>query len=293
MDRLEIEKELARLIRSEYLASPGMYRVLMWDRWEMSSSSYSLEEALTPTVIREFDDAEEALQFARNQPTNGGFDEYSVFDEWGRYLGGNFESRGPRPSPVLPKTPPPLTERLDKAFALARDLHKNQFRKGTKIPYLSHLMAVASLVIENGGDEDETIAALLHDAAEDQGGKPTLEKIRQQFGERVASIVDGCTDTYEKPKPDWRPRKEEYLKRLAEASPSVKLVSSADKLHNARTLLADYRAIGDLLWSRFNATRSDILWYQGAGRDLLKKSGPTRIIEELDRVVTELVRLAT
>jgi hypothetical protein len=104
---------------------------------------------------------------------------------------------------------------------------------------------------ENGGTEDETVAALLHDAPEDRGGKECLEEIRVRFGDEVAKIVDGCTDTYEDPKPEWRPRKEAYIAHVAEASPSVRLVSAADKLHNARSILADLRAVGDELWERF------------------------------------------
>ncbi len=294
MDELEIEKELAKSFSEEYLATPGKYRVLMWDWWEVNSSGYSIEEALTPTVVREFDDAEEALRFARSQPSNGGFDEYSVYDEWGRYLGGNHESKGPKPRPVIPKTPAPLfTDRLDEAFALARELHGKQFRKGTKIPYLTHLMAVASLVIENGGSETEAIAALLHDAAEDQGGKATLEEIRKRFGEEVASIVDGCTDTYEHPKPDWMLRKKEYLEHLRAASSSVKLVAAADKLHNARSMLADYRVIGEKLWKRFNAPKEDLFWYYRKAVAMLTSGGPKPLVAELDRVVTELERLSS
>ena len=154
-------------------------------------------------------------------------------------------------------------------------------------------MAVASLVLENGGDEDEAIAALLHDAAEDQGGHATLEKIRQRFGARVAEIVDGCTDTYEDPKPDWKERKEKLLERLAGASPSVRLVAAADKLHNARAMLADYRAIGPLLWYRFNAPKEDLLWYHRAVTETLKQAGTSPLIEELDRVVTELEKLTS
>jgi hypothetical protein len=293
MDTLAIQKELAGWMCKEYLAPPGKYRVLMWDWWEVSSSGYTLEEALTPAVIREFDDAEEALRFARSQPSNQGYDEYSVYDEYGRYLGGNRESRGPRPSPVIPKTPAPFTDRLTEAFSEAFRLHATQLRKGTKIPYVSHLMAVASLVIENGGDEDEAIAALLHDAAEDQGGRATLEKIRQRFGPRVAEIVDGCTDTYEYPKPEWKERKKKFLERLAGASPSVRLVAAADKLHNARAMLADYRAIGSLLWYRFNAPKEGLLWYHRAVTETLKQAGTSSLVEELDRVVTELERLTS
>ncbi len=289
MDELKIEKELAKWMREEYLAPPGKYRVLMWDWFEEGT----YDDWMIPTIVREFDDAEEALQFARSKPLNG-WDEYSVFDEWGRYLGGNRESRGPKPRPVIPKTPaPPFTGRLDEAFALARELHAKQFRKGTKIPYLAHLMAVASLVIENGGSETEAIAALLHDAAEDQGGRPTLERIRKQFGEEVASIVDGCTDTYEDPKPSWKPRKEKYLRHLPDASRSVKLVVAADRLHNARSMLADYGVIGEELWNRFNAPKEDLFWYYRKAVAILKSGGPKPLVAELDRVVTELERLAS
>jgi hypothetical protein len=294
IDEFEFEKEMAKSISKEYLATPGRYRVLSWDWWEMSSSSYTLEEALTPAVVREFDDAEEALRFARSQPSKEGFDEYSVFDEYGRYLGGNRESTGGRePRPVIPKDRPLISmDRLQEAFAEACVLHGSQFRKGTKIPYISHLMAVASLVMENGGGTAEVIAALLHDAAEDQGGEKTLEKIRERFGVVVASIVAGCTDTFENPKPPWKFRKAAYLQRLAAAPGSVLLVAVADKLHNARTMLADYRTIGDELWKRFNASKEDQLRYLRAATRELKKTGTGPLVEELDRVVTELERLA-
>lgn len=188
---------------------------------------------------------------------------------------------------------PRFTERVKEAFSEACDLHGSQLRKGTDIPYISHLMAVASLVIENGGDEDETIAALLHDAAEDQGGRETLEKIRRRFGDRVASIVDGCTDTYEDPKPAWKRRKETYLDHLPGASASVRLVASADKLHNARCMLADYRKFGEDLWKRFNAPKEELLWYHRAVTEVLRKAGTSPLVEELDRVVSQLERLAS
>ena len=145
---------------------------------------------------------------------------------------------------------------------------------------------MASIVGENGGTEDEVVAALLHDAPEDQGGEATLREIRARFGDEVAEIVDGCTDTYEDPKPLWRERKERYLAHLASASDSVRLVSSADKLHNARTVLSDYRLLGEDLWTRFNGKKEGTLWYYRAIVDTLPGKGP--IVEELDRVVTEL-----
>jgi HD domain-containing protein len=298
IDQEEFEKMMAKSMKKEYLATPGKYRVLTWDRWEWSSSGYTLEEALAPAVVSEFDRAEDALAFARNK-TWDGWNEYSVYDEYGRYLGGNHESSGNEPRPVIPKDRPPvLMDWLKKAFEEACALHGSQFRKGTKIPYISHLMAVASLVMENGGGTAEVIAALLHDAAEDQGGKATLKKIQDSFGVTVASIVDGCTDSYEKDKDNdkdrdgWRRRKVEFLKRLIGASPSVRLVVAADKLHNARSLLADYRIVGEELWTRFNAPKEAQLWYRRSAVQVLKAADSSPLVAELDRVVTELEKLA-
>lgn len=183
-----------------------------------------------------------------------------------------------------------LGERFDDALTFARQVHATQLRKQTKIPYVSHLLSVASLVLENGGGEDEAIAALLHDAAEDQGGATRLAEIRTRFGDRVAEIVDGCTDTVEEPKPDWKPRKEKYLKHLPQASASIQLVSAADKLHNARSILADYREIGEALWSRFRATRDETLWYYRSVVEALRPAGPTRLVDEIDRTIRELER---
>jgi GTP pyrophosphokinase len=187
----------------------------------------------------------------------------------------------------------PLGPRFDEALVYANQLHGTQLRKGTRIPYVSHLMAVASIVIEHGGDEDEAIAALLHDAVEDQGGQAVLAEIRRRFGERVATIVESCTDADTIPKPPWRQRKVAYIAHLAEASPSARLVSNADKLHNARSLVADYRAIGDELWERFNSTRDDNLWYYRSLADLFLAQGEPRLAAELDRVVRELETLAS
>ena len=184
----------------------------------------------------------------------------------------------------------PYGEKFERALIYASRLHKDQVRKGTSTPYITHLLAVASIVGENGGTEDEVVAALLHDGPEDQGGEATLEEINARFGEEVAQIVDGCTDTYEDPKPPWRERKERYLAHLAGASDSVRLVSSADKLHNARTVLSDYRLQGEDLWTRFNGKREGTLWYYRAIADTLPGESP--IVEELDGVVTELETLA-
>jgi (p)ppGpp synthase/HD superfamily hydrolase len=184
----------------------------------------------------------------------------------------------------------PYGEKFERALIYASGLHKDQVRKGTSTPYITHLLAVASIVGENGGTEDEVVAALLHDAPEDQGGEATLREIRARFGDEVAEIVEDCTDTYEDPKPPWRERKDRYLAHLASASDSVRLVSSADKLHNARTVLSDYRLLGEDLWTRFNGKKEGTLWYYRAIVDTLPDKGP--IVEELDRVVAELEALS-
>ena len=146
---------------------------------------------------------------------------------------------------------------------------------------------------ENGGTEDEVIAALLHDAPEDQGGTQRLEDIRVKFGDEVAEIVAGCTDTYEVPKPPWRERKERYIEHLGSTPASVRLVSAADKLHNARAILADLRAIGDELWDRFTGGKQGTLWYYRAVTETLKEAGTNRVVAELDRVVDEVEKLAS
>ena len=184
----------------------------------------------------------------------------------------------------------PYGEKFENALEYAARLHRDQCRKGTDIPYITHLLAVASIVGENGGTEDEVVAALLHDGPEDQGGEVTLDDIRARFGDEVAEIVDGCTDTYEYPKPPWRERKERYLAHLADAPNSVRLVSSADKLHNARAVLSDYRILGEDLWTRFNGGKRGTLWYYRAVIDTLRRGGP--VVEELDRVVTDLETLS-
>lgn len=184
-----------------------------------------------------------------------------------------------------------LTNRFTDALRYATELHSGQFRKGTTIPYISHAMAVSSIVLEYGADEDEAIAAVLHDTVEDCGGAPVLAEILRRFGPHVANIVAGCTDTDVVPKPPWRPRKEAYLAHLRDASPSVRLVSSADKLHNARAILAAYRDIGEELWPRFNATRDETLWYYRFLVETFAAHGRNRLVDELDRTVNEIERL--
>jgi (p)ppGpp synthase/HD superfamily hydrolase len=178
--------------------------------------------------------------------------------------------------------------RFDDALVYASQLHRDQARKGTPIPYVSHLLAVAAIVLEHGGTEDEAIAALLHDAVEDQGGAETREAIRVRFGENVADIVDGCTDADITPKPEWKIRKKAYVADIACASRSVRLVSAADKLHNARAILADYRQLGEPLWGRFNGRRKGTLWYYRALADAFQGVESTTLTEELARTVAEL-----
>jgi HD domain len=185
---------------------------------------------------------------------------------------------------------PRLGPRFDAALVYARNVHGEQLRKETKIPYIGHLLGVASLVIEDGGDEDEAIAALLHDAVENQGGARRLSDIRKRFGKRVAEIVRGCSDTDVQPKPPWRARKEAYIAHLATAPPEVLRVSLADKLHNARAIVADYRLIGPALWTRFKPD-ADQLWYYRALVEAFAKRTGGPMLEELDRVVTELEKI--
>jgi GTP pyrophosphokinase len=185
-----------------------------------------------------------------------------------------------------------LTDRFKDALWLATDLHSNQYRKGSGIPYVAHLLGVASLVLEYGGNEDEAIAALLHDAVEDQGGKQTRQMIADKFGETVAQIVDGCTDADSIPKPPWRERKEAYIAHVASASPSVLLVSACDKLYNARSILADYRRMGDEIWERFKGGKKEgSLWYYQALIAEYKKTGDHPVYDELERTVNELLSL--
>jgi (p)ppGpp synthase/HD superfamily hydrolase len=184
-----------------------------------------------------------------------------------------------------------LTPRFVDACAYAREAHGSQKRKGSGVTYMAHLLEVSSVVLLHGGDEDEAIAGLLHDAPEDAGGQPRLEDIRRRFGDRIADIVDGCTDTYEHPKPAWRPRKEAYLARIPQLPRSACLVSAADKYANVRELLDDYRIMGDALWRRFNGG-TDTPWYYRAAAEAFLAKERTLIAERLHLVASELCRLS-
>jgi GTP pyrophosphokinase len=183
---------------------------------------------------------------------------------------------------------PRLTKRFDDALAYASYLHRNQVRKGTDIPYVSHLLAVTDIVLEAGADEDTAIAALLHDAVEDQGGAVTLSDIRSMFGDRVAGIVEACSETDEDPKPPWPERKERYVRHVrAECDPAVLLVVAADKLHNASAQLRDYREQGAAFWSRFNAGLDRQLWfYDEVVAGLMSNpAAPHELVKQLAAVV--------
>jgi len=195
--------------------------------------------------------------------------------------------------------PATLTDRLDRAFTYAREHHASDVRKGTAIPYLSHLLGVCSLVLDMEGSEDEAIAALLHDVIEDGGGVAAEVRIRTDFGDDVARIVRACSDTDEEPKPPWRPRKEAYLAAIEHKRPDELRVSLADKVHNARAILLDYRTEGDVLWTRFSAGRDEQLWYYRAlasgfearRDDLGEAAGPA--VDELRRVVEEIAAVSS
>ena len=184
---------------------------------------------------------------------------------------------------------PILGDRFVDAASYAVELHARQARKGTTIPYVTHLFVVSSLALEDGADEDGAIAGLLHDAAEDQGGRATLEEIGRRFGPVVAMLVDGLTDTLEDPKPEWRPRKEAYLKRLAGEPESVLRVSIADKLHNIRSIAIDVENLGDEAWGRFNAGRDGQAWLHRSLLAIFETSlSRSRNLPEYRRLVQEV-----
>ena len=188
-----------------------------------------------------------------------------------------------------------LGARFEEALVYAARLHARQLRKNTAIPYISHLLSVTALVIQDGGSEDEAIAALLHDAPEDQGGEEVLEEIRTRFGEQVVSIVEICSDTFEDPKPPWRDRKQKYLDHLRIASLDVLRVSLADKIHNANGLLLALKLNGEETWQRFNGGKEGTIWYYRSlakvfqeRRASISDPGFTFFIDEFCRIVAAI-----
>jgi (p)ppGpp synthase/HD superfamily hydrolase len=189
---------------------------------------------------------------------------------------------------------PVISARFVAAVELALEVHGRQRRAGTEIPYMAHLLAVAGLVVEDGGNEDEAIAGMLHDAVEDGGGRPMLERIEAQFGPRVASIVEACSDSIdEADKAPWRERKERYLAHLREVTDDgVLRVSLADKVHNARSLVRDHRREGARLWERFGErTAADQLWYYRALLDFFEERRPGPLTCDLREAVEDLIEL--
>jgi len=190
-----------------------------------------------------------------------------------------------------------LTDRFDRALLYATHVHGGQVRKETTIPYVAHLLAVSGTVLEYGGDEDQAIAGLLHDAAEDQGGKPRLNDIRNRFGERVADIVQSCSDSMAdtaagQPKEDWHVRKERYIRHLHTIDSDRLLVSLSDKVHNARSILRDLRKeeIGELVWQRFSQPRERTIWYYEELAKTFKEVLPGQLADELEEIVEVLKR---
>jgi (p)ppGpp synthase/HD superfamily hydrolase len=187
---------------------------------------------------------------------------------------------------------PALTDRFERALIYATQIHGGQLRKGTTVPYIAHLLAVAATVLEYGGDEDLAIAALLHDSAEDQGGRGRLRDVQQRFGDRVAKVVEACSDSFAetgsgRQKAPWRERKEAYVAHLAEVDTDVLRVSLADKVHNARSILRDLRKpdVGAVIWSRFSQPKDQTLWYYAALAEAFRRRLPGQLAEELDEIV--------
>jgi len=183
------------------------------------------------------------------------------------------------------------TERFEDALVYSTQLHAAQYRKGSQTPYIAHLLSVAALVLEAGGDEDQAIAALLHDAVEDQGGLETLREIRMRYGERVAFIVDSCSDAYTSPKPAWKIRKKEYLYQLQSSTPEVRLVSLADKLHNSRCILRDILEGESNVWEKFNGGKDGTLWYYRSLVSIFEQFERNFLSDELKRVVNQIEEL--
>src|SRR3954447_5053545 len=180
----------------------------------------------------------------------------------------------------------PLSPLFTEALVYAAMLHRDQIRKGSGIPYVAHLLGVCSRVLTNGGSEVQAIAALLHDAAEDQGGQPRLDEIRRRFGEDVAAIVADCTDSWVEPKPPWRPRKEAYLAALPKKPATSLLVSLADKVDNAEAILFDYLHLGNELWSRFTGEREGTIWYYRTLSEIFDRVLPCPLAAQLSRTVS-------
>ncbi len=179
-----------------------------------------------------------------------------------------------------------LTSKFSEALTYAAAAHAGQTRRGTAIPYLAHCLSVAALALEAGCDEETAIAALLHDVVEDCGGPPRLSEIREQFGEVVAATVSACSDTDQTPKPPWKARKQAWLEAFPRMPPAAQLVSTCDKLHNARAIVGDLYEMGEVVWQKFNGGREGTLWYYATFVNLCRETTlPSALVEYLRRVV--------
>ncbi len=185
-----------------------------------------------------------------------------------------------------------LSPKFEEALVYATRIHGGQLRKKTQIPYIGHLLGVTAIAMEYGANETEAIGALLHDAVEDGGGPERQREIDEKFGKEVGAIVAGCTDTDETPKPPWRERKEKYISHLKTASASTRLVSASDKLHNAQAIVHNLREDGEAVWDRFKSGEEGSLWYYRSLVTAFRQHGESALIDELDRAVTEMERLA-
>jgi len=185
-----------------------------------------------------------------------------------------------------------LSSRFDQALLYAVEIHHGQMRSKTGIPFVAHLLGVTALVLEHGGSELEAIAALLHDAVEDAGGRERLREIEKKFGPEVAALVTECTDSFDEPMPPWKQRKETYLSRLGELTDPGRLIMIADKVHNARALLRSYRLHGERVWSRYQGEKRGTLWYYRALAEGLQGEPYAALAADLDQAVLEIEQLA-
>lgn len=183
-----------------------------------------------------------------------------------------------------------LTSRFEDALRYAYEVHAGQTRKGTSAPYIGHLLGVASIVLDDGGSEDEAIAGLLHDAPEDRGGRSRLDDIRSRFGDQVARIVEDCTDSWDTPKAPWLERKKAYVEHARHLPATSLRVSAADKVHNAYAILRDLRNDGEKVWERFNAGADDVMAYYESLVRAYREAGGGRLVDELDRIVRGIQR---
>lgn len=181
-----------------------------------------------------------------------------------------------------------LSPKFEKALSFATQLHATQYRKGSKAPFITHLLSVCAIILEDGGTEDEAIAGLLHDAVEDQGGLKTLEAIKNTFGERIAQIVLECSETHLSPKPPWKERKVQSLAKMKQISDSAIRVVLADKVHNSQSLIREHQKYGTIIWNNFKAGREGTVWYFNQVCAVLNERTNSELIHELKLAVNRI-----